>query len=208
MSDMSSLRLLIAEDEPTVAAALSDELTQMGHRVVGLAVNGAEAVALARDLRPEIVLMDIKMPDMDGLTAAGKIWAGDRIPTVILSAYATVDLITAAEDAGVFAYLLKPAAGDQIRAALDIAYRRCEDTADLRREVSDLRVALESRKLIERAKGILMDRLRFSEAEAYRRLQKQARDQNRKLADVAAAVISAEQTMFPAPAKGPTSPKR
>ena len=139
--------------------------------------------------------MDIKMPKMDGLAAAAEMLKENPMPIVVLTGFVDDELVDRAGNAGVIAYLTKPVDGKQLSATLAVARRRFEEFKALRREITDLQEALETRKLVERAKGILMQRLSLTEADAFRRLQKRARDTNQKLGAVAQAVIAANDLM-------------
>jgi response regulator NasT len=192
---MERMRVLIADDDSVVAETLRDEVERLGHQVVALARDGAEAVELTRRTRPDSAILDIKMPKMDGLAAAAEILKENPIPIIVLTGFVDDDLVDRASQAGVLAYLTKPAEAQQLRATLAVARRRFEEFSALRREITDLQEALETRKLVERAKGILMQRLSLPEADAFRRLQKRARDTNQKLGAVAQAVIAANDLM-------------
>jgi len=192
---MERLRVLIADDESVVAETLRDEVERLGHHVVALACDGAEAVELTRRTKPDCSIMDIKMPKMDGIAAAAEMMREHPMPILVLTGFVDDDLVNRASDAGVIAYLTKPVDSRQLSAALAVAQRRFDEFKALRREIIDLQEALETRKLIERAKGILMQRLSLSEADAFRRLQKRARDTNQKLGAVAQAVIAANDVM-------------
>jgi response regulator NasT len=188
---MSALRVLLAEDESAVAASLAAQIRGLGHEVVGEAGTGREAVLLAEELRPDIVLMDIKMPDLDGIEAARRISERTPLPVVFLTGHLDQALLEGAVEAGGMAYLLKPATSEQLQAALGLAQRRFGEMLDLRSQVRRLTEALEARKLVSRAKGILMQRHSMSEEEAHRRMQKEASRSNMKLVDVARAILTA-----------------
>jgi len=192
---MERMRVLIADDETVVAETLREEVERLGHQVVGLACDGREAVELTRRLRPDCGIVDIKMPKMDGLSAAAEMLKENPMPIVVLTGFVDDELVDRASDAGVIAYLTKPVNAEQLRATLAVARRRFAEFCALRREITDLQEALETRKLVERAKGILMQRLSLSEADAFRRLQKRARDTNQKLGAVAQAVVAANELM-------------
>jgi len=188
---MSALRVLLAEDESAVAASLAAQIRGLGHEVVGEAGTGRKAVLLAEELRPDIVLMDIKMPDLDGIEAARRISERTPLPVVFLTGHLDQALLEGAVEAGGMAYLLKPATSEQLQAALGLAQRRFGEMLDLRSQVRRLTEALEARKLVSRAKGILMQRHSMSEEEAHRRMQKEASRSNMKLVDVARAILTA-----------------
>jgi len=189
------LRILIADDESLHVMRLRARLEKMGHRVVAEAATGQEAVALADQTRPDLAILDVKMPDLDGIEAARAINTARPTPVVLLTAYSEDDLVNRAVEAGVFAYLVKPVTAEELKPALALAISRFREMTTLRQEVQDLRQALEARKIIERAKGILMRRLNLTEEEAFRRLQKRSQDESRKLIEVAQAVIMADQLL-------------
>jgi response regulator NasT len=189
------LRILIGDDESIRLMSLRKQLQTLGHQVVAEASNGAEAVALAAATRPDLAILDIKMPGEDGIEAAQEITRGRPIPIILLTAYNEAELVERAAQANISAYLMKPIAEEDLLPAITLALIRFRQFEALRREVSDLREALEARKVIERAKGILMRRLNLSEEEAFRRLQRQSQDGNRRLAQVAEAIIMADQML-------------
>jgi two-component system, response regulator PdtaR len=184
-------RILIADDEAIRLIALRTQLATLGMEVVGEATTGREAVALARETAPDLVILDIKMPEMDGIEAARQITAAGSVPIILLTAYSDQALIERAAAAGVFAYLVKPVAEEDLLPAILTARTRFAEFQELRKEVATLSEALEARKVIERAKGILMDRLRISEAEAFRRMQIQSQRENKRLVEIARAIITA-----------------
>ena len=190
---MAGMRILIAEDEPVEALALKEQVAAMGHSVVGEAATGREAVDLAKRLSPDLIIMDIKMPDMDGLEATQIVTRHRPTPVVIVTAYCDQKLVEQANDVGAFAYLTKPFRQEDLGSAISIARTRFEEFSTLRQEVDDLKMALETRKLVERAKGILMERLNIGEADAFKLMQKHSRDQNRKLGQIAEAIVAADE---------------
>ncbi len=192
---MQPLRILIADDESIRLLSLRAQLTALGHQVVAEATTGAEAVALARQTQPDLAILDIKMPVMDGIEAAEQITQMRPIPIILLTAYSESQLVERAARANVSAYLMKPVAEEDLLPAITLALARFREFQALRQEVADLREALEARKVIERAKGILMRRLNLTEEEAFRRLQRQSQDTNRKLAEVAQAIVLADQLL-------------
>lgn len=187
--------ILIAEDEHLLAANLSRQLSELGFRVVGPAANGKVAIELAERDRPDLALLDLCMPEMDGIQAARLLYQKHRIPVVVLTAHSDDSFVNAAQDAGVFGYMLKPTEGERLRVAIRIAWGRYCDQCKLSGEVDKLERKLEERKIIERAKGLLMQKLNLSEPEAMKRLQKQARDNRRPMAELARSIIEAEQMM-------------
>jgi response regulator NasT len=189
-----SLRIAVAEDETCLKKYLQETLTLLGYQVVCLANSGRELVEQCKALRPDLVITDINLPEMDGLDAAREIYAFEPMPVIIVTAFHDPELIERAEDNHVLAYLVKPIKQQDLEPAIVIAMRRFQEFKTLRQDTDNLRQALEDRKLIERAKGILMRRSSLEEAEAFRRLQKLARDKNRKLVEIAQAVITMEET--------------
>ncbi|HJN66643.1 MAG TPA: response regulator, partial [Pirellulales bacterium] len=179
------LKIAIADDETDLRDYLRETLSVLGHQVVGVAATGRELVEQVRSTRPDLVITDIKMPEIDGIDAAIEIYQDGPIPIILVSAYHDRELVSRAGESHVLAYLVKPIGQQDLETAISIVMSRFEQFQDLRRETDDLRQAMEDRKIIERAKGILMQRVGLSEDEAYRRLNKTARDGNRKLRDVA-----------------------
>lgn len=190
-----SLRVLIADDEALRLLSLRQQLEGMGHQVVGEATTGDEAVALARELKPDLLIMDIRMPGLDGIDAAKQITAERPVPIVLVTAYSEQSLAERAADAGIFAYLMKPVSEADLLPAIILATSRFEEFRELRKDIEDLREALEARKLIEQAKGILMNRRNLTEQEAFRRMQIQSQNENRKLVDIARAIIMADKML-------------
>jgi response regulator NasT len=188
-------RVVIADDEGIRLMSLKTQLESMGLQVVGEAVNGKQAVDLVSRLKPDLAILDIKMPEMDGLEAAKAIAAEYPIPVIVLTAYSERSLAERAIEAGVFAYLMKPVSEEDLLPTLLLAKSRFQEFRDLRKGISDLKEALETRKLIERAKGILMERRNLSEAEAFRRMQAQSQNENKKLAEIAQAIIMADRML-------------
>lgn len=190
---MKSLRVLIADDESIRLLSLAAQLAALGHRVVAEATQGDEAVRLAAEHRPDLAILDIKMPVMDGIEAAERITQAQPIPIILVTAYSEAQLVERAARANISAYLMKPVAEDDLLPAITLALARFREFESLRREVADLRDALEARKVVEKAKGILMRRLDLSEEDAFKRLQKQSQDTNRRLAEVAEAIVLADK---------------
>lgn len=190
---MERPRVIVADDESIVRMDLREMLDSLGYLVVGEAGDGESAVHLSRELRPDIVIMDIKMPGMDGIDA-GKILTEERIaPVLLLTAYSQQDLVDRAKDAGVMAYIVKPFHEADLAPAIEVALRRWEEFRTLEQEVEDLKEALETRKLVDRAKGILMDTQGLSEADAFRRIQKTSMDQRKPMKEVAEAIVLAHE---------------
>ncbi|MEK6697777.1 MAG: response regulator [Nitrospirota bacterium] len=186
-----SLKILIADDETLIAMSLTTMLQNIGHRVVARARSGQEAVEKAREFPPDLILMDIKMNDMDGLEASRRILAEKPVPIVILTAFSQKDLIEQADAIGVSGYLVKPVSENDLLPAITLARSRFVQLRALETEVGDLKEALRSRKLVEQAKGILMEKEGLTEAEAFKRIQQQSRNQNISMAKLAEAIITA-----------------
>lgn len=189
------LRILIADDEAVRVMTLRAQLRSLGFEVVAEAGTGEDAVRLAGEHLPDLAILDIRMPDMDGIAAAEKIAQRYPIPIVLLTAYSEVDLVERASGAGVFAYLVKPVTEQELLPAILLARARFAEFRVMGSEVRDLREALEARKTIERAKGILMKRLGLSEAEAFRRMQVQSQKESRKLVEIAREIVTAQGVM-------------
>ena len=192
---MRSLRVVIAEDEPLVTQTLTEQLRHLGHRVIGEAANGEEVVNMVLDARPDLVIMDIKMPKLSGLQASRTIMEKAPVPIILLTAYTDDAFIEEAASVGAMAYLVKPVDERDLVPAIRLAASQFEQLQSLRREVDDLREALETRKLVERAKGVLMRRLNLTEEEAFNRIQRQARNRQAKMRDIAKAIIEADEIM-------------
>ncbi len=190
---MSQIRVVIADDESIIRMDLKTLLEEMGHSVAGEAADGQKALDLARTLKPDVVIMDIKMPVMDGLDAA-KIISEEKIaPVVLLTAYSQKDLIERAKDAGVFGYLVKPFQESDLVPAIEIAIARYLEAQELEESLGDLEGKLETRKTVDRAKGILMDKHKMGEADAFRRIQQQSMNQRRSMKEIAEAIIIADE---------------
>lgn len=182
--------VLVAEDEALIRLDLVELLTEEGYKVIGEAADGEEAVKLARELEPDLVIMDVKMPKMDGITAA-EIIAEERIaPIVMLTAFSQRDLVERARDAGAMAYVVKPFGASDVVPAIEIAMGRFQEISAIEDELANLEDRLESRKVIDQAKGILQQDLGLTEPEAFRWIQKTAMDMRKSMRDVADGVIS------------------
>jgi response regulator NasT len=184
------MRILIAEDETIIRLDVRTLLEKAGHEVVAEARDGQEAVALAEQHDPELIVMDVRMPHLDGIEAARQITDRKPVPIVMLTAYAEQDLVTRASEAGAFAYLVKPFREVDLLPALDTARARFEELSALRDEAADLAEALASRKAVERAKGILMQKDGIDEAEAFRRIRAASQKTGRTMRVVAEALIA------------------
>ncbi|HET7482215.1 MAG TPA: response regulator [Actinomycetota bacterium] len=183
-------RILIAEDEAIIRLDLKEMLEEEGFEVVGEAADGEAAMRLAREKDPDLVIMDIKMPGVDGLTAAEKIVDEDLAAVLILTAFSQKDLVQRAAEAGAMGYLVKPFQRSDLMPAIEIALARYEQMGALKKETSDLGEQLETRKVVDRAKGKLMDQRSMSEAEAFRLIQKRAMDERRSMKDVAEELLA------------------
>jgi AmiR/NasT family two-component response regulator len=184
---MNSKRILIAEDETLIRMDLAEMLRENGYEVIGEATNGEEAIALAIELKPDLAILDVKMPKLDGITAAEKIV--EIAPVLMLTAFSQKDLVERALDAGVMAYVVKPFTIDDLIPAIEIAAIRHAQMLALQNEVADLSERLETRKLVDRAKGILMQAMKLSEPEAFKWIQRTAMDKRVSMKVVAEAVI-------------------
>ncbi len=187
-----TLRIAVAEDERDTREYLQEMLTRLGHQVV-TASNGRQLAEQCRVLKPDLIVTDIKMPDMDGIAAADQVNAEHETPVILVSAHHDAELLARAGTDHVMGYLIKPVSQADVEAAIALAMHRFEQFQGLQKEAASLRQALEDRKLVERAKGIVMRRLRVDEPEAYRRLRKLASDHNHKLVEVAQTVLKADE---------------
>lgn len=192
-----SLRIAIAEDEPDMREYLEKTLPLLGHQVVVAAKTGRELVEGCRKERPDLIITDIKMPEMDGIDAVTAIFQESAVPAILVTGYQDPELIERAEHDHILAYLIKPITEADLRPAIAIAMRRFEQFRELRKEAADLRQALEDRKIIERAKGALMKRASVDEAEAFRRLQKLATAKRSKLVEIARMILAVEDISWP-----------
>lgn len=186
-------RVIVADDESLIRMDLREMLTNLGYLVIGEAGDGRSAVHLARELHPDIVIMDIKMPDMDGIEAAQILTKERLAPVLLLSAYSQQELIQRASQAGVAGYLVKPFRENDLAPAIEIALARFSEFRVMEREVGNMQEALETRKSVERAKGILMDTQGLSETEAFRKIQKMSMNNRKPMRAVAEAIILAHQ---------------
>ncbi len=190
---MDRIRVIVADDESIIRMDLREMLTNLGYLVVGEVGDGRSAVNLSRELKPDIVIMDIKMPDMDGIEAAKLLTEEKIAPVLLLTAFSQRDLIEQAKEAGVAGYIVKPFRESDLAPAIEVALARFAELNALEKEVGDLQTALETRKLVDRAKGILMDTQGLTEAEAFRRIQKMSMNTRRPMKEVAEAIIIAHQ---------------
>lgn len=182
-------RILIADDEHLVVEGLTRNLTDLNYTLTCSCKNGEEAVQACREDHPDLVLLDIQMPKMNGLEAAKIIYGEMGVPIIIISAFSDSEYLKTGADVGVFGYLLKPVTRDDLEATMTISWARYLESRSARSEIEQLNRRLEDRKIIERAKWILVDRLQINEETAMKRLQKQARDNRRTLADVSRSIL-------------------
>jgi len=187
---MTKRRIVIAEDEPLARLDLSQMLENLGHEVVGQAGDGQTAVDLARELKPDLVIMDIKMPgEIDGLGAA-TLLAEERVaPVLLLTAYSDQEFIDGARDAGVMGYLVKPYGENQLAPAIEVALARFGEFSTLQKELGSTKEALITRKIVERAKGVLMDTAGLKESEAFHRIQRLSMNSRKSMREVAEAIL-------------------
>ena len=190
-----ALRIAVADDEPDMREYFQTILPRLGHTVIVVAENGRDLLEKCKADRPDLVITDVKMPDMDGIDAAIQLYRDGPTPVILVSAFHDPDLIRRAESDHILAFLVKPIKQADLEPAIAIAMRRFEQFQALRKEATDLKKALEDRKLIERAKGILMKKANLDEHDAFRRLQKLASDKNRKLIEIAHMILTAEEAL-------------
>lgn len=183
------LRVLIADDEAVIRLGLRTMLEAQGYRVIGEAADGTRALDLVSKLKPDLVFLDIKMPGVGGLQAARRLQEDRSIAVVILTAYSDREFVDAAKDAGVQAYLVKPLRESDLHPAIEVAMSRFREIRALRDEVKDLEDSLETRKLVERAKGILMSKFGITEEEAFTRIQRESRNTRRAMKEIAQQII-------------------
>ena len=188
-----SLKVLVVEDETMVGMGLRAQLIKLGHTFVGHAANAVEARAMFKDKQPDLVFMDIRLGADDGLELANELLAQRRVPMIVLSAFSDQELINRASDVGVFGYLIKPASPEALAAQIEVAVQRFQDNERLRLEKEHLAQTLETRKLVEKAKGIFMKRLSLDEAEAHRRLQMESQKRRIGLAELCKRIIDSEE---------------
>lgn len=186
-------RIIIAEDDSVIRMDLREELQRQGYLVVGDVGDGQSAVNLARELRPDLVLMDIRMPEMDGIEAARLLTAERLAPVVLLTAFSDDELIERAREAGVVAYITKPWKQSDLKPAIEIALERFQQFRELETQVKTLEDQLATRKVVEKAKGMLMNKFNLSEQEAFRRIQKLSMNNRKSMREVAEAILLAEE---------------
>lgn len=194
-----TLRIAVADDEPDMQDYFRTVLPRLGHTVSCVAADGRALVEHCQTDRPDLVITDIKMPDMDGIEAAERLNrnAGTPVPVILVSAHHEPEDIARASADHIFGYLIKPIQQADLPPAIAIALRRFDQFQDLRKEAADLRQALEDRKVIEKAKGLLMKKTGLDEHDAFRRLQKLASDKNKKLVEIAHIILTADEAFGP-----------
>ena len=190
---MAQTRVVIADDDPIIRMDLREMLGGLNYLVVGEAGDGQSAVNLARELRPDLVIMDIRMPELDGIEAARTLTQEEIAPVLLLTAYSEPELVQRATQAGVIGYLVKPFREAQLGPAIDVTLTRFREFNQLKTELGNVREALDARKVIERAKGLLMERYTLNEAEAFRRIQKRSMDTRKSMKEVAEAILLADE---------------
>lgn len=206
MTQSPTRRVLIAEDEALIRLDLKEMLEEEGYSVVGEAGDGEAAIKLAAELRPDLVILDVKMPVLDGISAAERI-ASERIaPVVILTAFSQRELVERARDAGAMAYLVKPFTPGDLTPAIEMAVSRFSEIQALEAEVGDLQQRLETRKVVDRAKGLLQTQFGLSEPQAFRWIQKTSMDRRLSMREVAEAVIAGTSGPGDAGASGRATP--
>ncbi|MDQ1586359.1 MAG: two-component system, response regulator PdtaR [Actinomycetota bacterium] len=194
----SRRRVVIAEDEALIRLDLKEMLEEEGYDVVGEAADGETAVRLADEHRPDLVVLDVKMPGLDGISAAERIVAARSAPVVMLTAFSQAELVARARDAGAMAYVVKPFTKADLLPAIEMAMSRYDEMATLEREVADLRDRLETRKLVDRAKGLLQSRDGLDEAAAFRWLQRTSMDRRLTMREVAESLLAQDGQAGPA----------
>ena len=191
MTAKSSLNILIADNESIIRLDVREMLESAGHTVVGEATNGAEALTMAKKLKPDLVIMDIKMPVMDGLTAAKSIAATNIAPVILLTAFTQKEIVERAKTSGVLAYLVKPVRRQDLFPAIEIAVSRHREMTQLSADLAAAKDALDTRKTLDRAKGIIMAKHNLTEEEAYNRIRSYCMQKRRSIKDVAEAILRA-----------------
>lgn len=190
---MAQTRLVIADDESIIRMNLKETLVGLGYLVVGEAGDGVSVINLARELKPDLVLMDIKMPKLDGIQAAKMLTEEKIAPVLLLTAYSDRELVERAKEAGVVNYVVKPFREAELLPAIEIAMARYQEFLEMDKQISDLKETLDTRKLVERAKGILMDTQGLKEAEAFRKIQQLSMNTRKSMKEIAQAILLANE---------------
>jgi two-component system, response regulator PdtaR len=195
-SRSSPCRIIIADDESLIRLDLREMLTHLGYDIIGEAGDGRSAMELAKRLRPDLVIMDIKMPEVDGISAAEGLTQDRIAPVVLLTAYSDQALVERAKEAGVVGYVVKPFREAELMPVIELSLARFEEFQALERDVGDLKEALESRKIVERAKGVLMEAHGLRESEAFHRIRKTSMDARKSMREVAEAILLTHEMDF------------
>ena len=190
---MAQTRLVIADDESLIRMNLKETLVGLGYLVVGEAGDGVSVINLARELKPDLVLMDIKMPKLDGIQAAKILTEEKNAPVLLLTAYSDRELVDRAKEAGVVNYVVKPFREAELLPAIEIAMARYQEFLEMDKQIFDLKETLDTRKLVERAKGILMDTQGLKEAEAFRKIQQLSMNTRKSMREIAQAILLTAQ---------------
>ena len=193
--ETKKLKVFIAEDEAVILTSFKLMVREMGYSIAGSAANGKDALEKIQKTEPDLILMDINLPEKDGLSVLEEVNRNKVIPSIIVSGEFSGELVDRANEVGVFGYLLKPIDEKQLEVTIKVALRRFEEFKEMSDKHENLNMALKERKLVERAKGILMDRFGVKESEAMKQLQKKSRDKNTKLAVIAREIIDAEKLL-------------
>jgi len=186
---VSRLRVLVADDDPIIRLDLKQMLANLGYEVVAEAGDGNEAVLLARSVKPDVCVLDVRMPERDGISAVAELVAEGISAAIVLTAYNDQELVQKATDAGAFAYLIKPFKPQDLPPAIEVAVSRFRQTQALHKQVKELNQRLEARRVIEKAKGVLMRRQGISEEEAYKRIRQRSMETRRSMREVAEAIL-------------------
>ncbi|MEA4826919.1 ANTAR domain-containing response regulator [Clostridium sp. JNZ J1-5] len=190
-----SLKVLLAEDEYLCLIGLVNNLKELGHEVVGTAANGEEVIKMALDKKPDLIITDINMPILDGVEAIRKINEQVSIPSIIVSGYYDRESIERATKQGIFSYLIKPVYVHDLKVAIEVSMSKFKEFEKIKNKLQSTERALEGRKYIEKAKGIIMDRFRLNEDESMKKLQKMSKDNNKKMVDIAKEIINANNIL-------------
>ena len=188
-----SIRIVLADDESIIRMDLKEMLTALGYVVVGEAGDGRSTINLARELRPDLMIMDIQMPDLDGIDAARILTEENIAPVLLLTAYSQQELVERAKQAGVVGYIVKPFRESDLKPAIEVALARYREFQALRSQLNDLTESLQTRKVVERAKGLLMDTQGLTEAEAFRKIQRLSMNTRKSMREVAEAILLANE---------------